>query len=220
MQEIQCDKEVYLTKSFRFGPAIAQHASRILAALGENQIIQPNEKIESKVSGSGDFEAVLARTNSEVINQTLLALEAGLKPHIVGGTEELSDLVSDVFKLMDGKPARHPKLFGFQSWESVVEFSTSEVGTDFRAFVSLVKKYGPKTLWAALKGAECLPIDANIEVSTGHKSKGLEWSSVLIADDFVKALNEPDPAEYRLFYVAATRARKNLIVNPRAFSKF
>lgn len=64
---------------------------------------------------------------------------------------------------------------------------------------------------------------ADITVSTAHKAKGREWSSVRIAEDFtepedpenVDAVGEPlpgeiDKAEARLAYVAVTLAQHRL----------
>lgn len=64
---------------------------------------------------------------------------------------------------------------------------------------------------------------ADVTVSTAHKSKGREWASVKIADDFTPPRDtdqkddhgQPvpgpvDEAEARLAYVAVTRARQRL----------
>jgi hypothetical protein len=64
--------------------------------------------------------------------------------------------------------------------------------------------------------AEAKPID--VFVTTVHQAKGLEWDKVLIWTDFWgprvnKATGEvemPDPVEFRIAYVAVTRAKKQL----------
>ena len=48
---------------------------------------------------------------------------------------------------------------------------------------------------------------SDLIISTAHKAKGREWSTVRLADDFLrsqpgKPTSGPDPAEVRLFYVA------------------
>jgi hypothetical protein len=57
----------------------------------------------------------------------------------------------------------------------------------------------------------------DVVVSTAHKSKGLEWDRVRIGDDFrypyedkTGAMVWPDDDEYKLSYVAVTRAAKEL----------
>jgi ADP-ribose pyrophosphatase YjhB (NUDIX family) len=60
--------------------------------------------------------------------------------------------------------------------------------------------------------------DADVTISTAHKSKGLEWDNVKISDDFRTPKEDkltgemimPDDDEHRLAYVAVTRAKKAL----------
>ncbi|ASR10761.1 hypothetical protein CHY08_27155 (plasmid) [Rhizobium leguminosarum bv. viciae] len=57
---------------------------------------------------------------------------------------------------------------------------------------------------------------ADLVISTAHKSKGREWKSVRLMDDFLRSSptdkenSGPDPAEMRLLYVALTRAKESL----------
>ncbi|WP_087002259.1 ATP-binding domain-containing protein [Rhizobium sullae] len=59
---------------------------------------------------------------------------------------------------------------------------------------------------------------ADLVISTAHKSKGREWKSVRLMDDFLRSSpadkkdSGPDPAEMRLLYVALTRAKESLEV--------
>lgn len=60
--------------------------------------------------------------------------------------------------------------------------------------------------------------EADLTVVTAHRSKGLEWDTVVLNDDFNDINNPLISAEDRrdeinLLYVAATRARKMLILN-------
>jgi hypothetical protein len=60
-------------------------------------------------------------------------------------------------------------------------------------------------------------------LSTAHKAKGREWDSVRLASDFASArlAQNPDaPSEVRLFYVAMTRARTTLVVEPSLLALF
>lgn len=56
-------------------------------------------------------------------------------------------------------------------------------------------------------------------VSTAHKAKGLEWEDVELADDFTK-VTDPSIEDRRLFYVAATRAKHELAVDPCVFAPY
>ncbi len=60
--------------------------------------------------------------------------------------------------------------------------------------------------------------DAQVTVSTAHRSKGLEWDVVVLNEDFCDITDPLLSAEERqdetnLLYVAVTRARKTLVLN-------
>lgn len=60
--------------------------------------------------------------------------------------------------------------------------------------------------------------EADITVSTAHRSKGLEWERVVLGDDF-QDIADPLMSEQErrdetnLLYVAVTRARRTLVLN-------
>jgi superfamily I DNA/RNA helicase len=222
METIAGCEETALTQSFRFGDEIAASATRVLATLGEQHRIRGNPATRSVILPSGRGAAVLARTNAAVILEVLEAINAGHHPHVCGGTKDITRLLGDVYELKAGKPALSPEFFGFQQWKDVVEFSDTEEGGSLRAFVRLVQQYGEAKLWAAIKKAVPREEDADVILSTAHKAKGREWESVRLASDFVSSTGS-DPiaaSEVRLFYVAMTRAKERLIVDPDVLRTF
>lgn len=223
MSKIDTDLETTLTQSFRFGPEIANEATRILSRLGEANALQGNAAIRSEIGTAIETDAVLARTNAMVITETLAALDRGRLPFIVGGTDELEEMVRDVYRLMDGQPGLHPDFFGFKNWTEVVSFANSDEGEGLRAFVSLVLQNGPGVLWTAIHRSADDESTADISISTAHKAKGCEWESVRLATDFTTDAND-DVAladeESRLFYVAITRAKRVLSVDPATLAAF
>jgi superfamily I DNA/RNA helicase len=211
MEKMTTAHTCYLTQSFRFGPRIAEHASKILEGLGERKSLRGNGLVDSFVSPNGKTQTVLTRTNSMVIAEVLAAIEAGVSPHIVGGADEIKQMVGDVFNLKKGEPANHPDFFGFRDWDEVVAFSQTEEGEDLVRFVQLIERYGERQLWFAVKNTQPDETAAVMCISTAHKAKGREWETVRIAEDFAVKLEENgaiDPAEARLFYVSITRAQK------------
>lgn len=223
MSEIETPQNTSLTQSFRFGPEIARAANLILCRLGETQELRGFDLIRSHISNGDTARAILARTNATVIAETLRALERERKPHIVGGTVELKELLRDVESLMEGKPGQRPEFFGFTNWEQVIEFAASDEGEPLRRFVTLVQTNGTGRLWAAVINAEAEEDKADVVISTAHKGKGREWASVRIAEDFsaCQSDNEAIPeAELRLFYVAITRAKKELMIDPDLMRAF
>ncbi len=187
MEEIQGCEEAYLTQSFRFGPVIADAASQVLRTLGEDKPIRGINSLNSSVDSHGTARTVLARTNATVILEVLESMNAGLRPCVVGGTDDLKRLLSDVYELKSGKPGACPEFFGFQNWQEVIAFADTEEGEDLRTFVQLVEQHGEDKLWAAVVSAQKGEEDADIILSTAHKSKGREWESVRLAQDFLSS---------------------------------
>jgi hypothetical protein len=224
MAKIDGCGETYLTQSFRFGARIADIASEVLKTLGEEKPLRGNPAVVSTVGANGRTRAVLARTNATVILEILQAIATGLRPFVIGGTKDLKRLLSDVFELKNGNPGECPEFFGFENWVEVVEFSETEEGEDLRTFVQLVEQHGERKLWAAVSSVHDKEETSDIILSTAHKAKGREWESVKLAPDFLSSrLNGVDPnaeAEVRLFYVAMTRAKQHLSVDPEMLGTF
>ena len=225
MEQVAGCDETSLTRSFRFGELIAEAASRVLGRLGESQRLRGNPMVRSSIKDAlTPTRAVLARTNANVIVEVLEAVRAGRKPCIVGGTGELTRLLSDVYELKDEKPASSPEFFGFASWREVVAFADSEEGESIKSFVQLVEQHGENKLWPAVKGAHEDEKSADVVLSTAHKAKGREWDSVRLTGDFASSRADADPAEdqaeTRLFYVAMTHAKSVLAVDPTVLTHF
>jgi hypothetical protein len=224
MEEISGCEEAYLTESFRFGPDIALAASKVLGTLGERRSLTGNPAIRSRIAAEGQAKTILARTNATLMGEALEAMSRDLRPHVVGGVGELKRLISDVFELKSGSPGTHPELFGFASWPEVVEFAEDEEGEHLQAFVKLVHQHGEQKLWVAVRHTAEAEAEADVLLSTAHKAKGREWDAVRLASDFhSRRLTPGHPeaeAEVRLFYVAMTRAKRRLYVEPEVLEAF
>lgn len=214
MESIETNASTYLTTSFRFGNAIADLATKMLLKLGERQPVRGNPGLVSRI-GRTNPEAVLARTNATTITAVIEALDAGRRPHLVGDKSELMEMLKAVQALKEGQPTNCPAFFGFKSWDEVIEFARSDEGAHLVMFVNLVEKRGERQLmWALNRTVD--EEKADLIISTAHKSKGREWKSVRLMDDFLRSSPtddknvEPDPSELRLLYVALTRAKETL----------
>jgi hypothetical protein len=230
MERIATDRETRLTKSFRFGSALAEAASRVLATLGECVSISGNESVTSRI-GPTNPTTILARTNAGTIGAVIAALDDGHHPHLVGGTKDFMDLLRGVVDLKQGQPSEVPEFFGFSDWNSVVAFARSGEGPHLLTFVNLVESRGEKQLmWALRQTVE--ENESDLIISTAHKAKGREWPRVRLMDDFIptprrttdqasrQIAPEDDQAETRLLYVAMTRAKEELEIPPPLAARF
>ena len=105
----------------------------------------------------------------------------------------------------------------FEEYRSIAKATKDpEMGQGVR----LLDMYFPLPMLLAIlkKQAVTRETDADVTVVTAHRSKGLEWNTVRINDDFVDItdplLNRREREdELNLLYVSVTRARKVLVPN-------
>jgi superfamily I DNA/RNA helicase len=146
-----------------------------------------------------------------------MAADSNRRVFIPGGVNDLLRLVEDAERLKEHQPALGLELAGFASWREVEDYVNTDEGKSLVSFVRLVGKYGIRTLKSVLGGVLASPEPGCVTISTAHKGKGLEWSSVMLNEDFAISDGEAEggivTAERRLFYVAMTRAKHRLFVD-------
>jgi UvrD-like helicase family protein len=207
-----------LTKSWRFGPQLADEANKWLKVLGSGMRLTGNSAVRTHIGDIGvDFaDAVVCRTNAETIHQAIAALAAGRRTALVGGTRAIEDMARAAQALQDGKATEHPELAMFESWDAVKEYAkTDAASADLRVLVRLVEKHGTSGI-RKITRQFVDERDAEVRISTAHKAKGREWDSVMIGGDFFEPKAQPgtpgavDRDEARLSYVSITRAKRSL----------
>jgi superfamily I DNA/RNA helicase len=126
-------------------------------------------------------------------------------------------LLNGVEQLVQGEASTHPDLLGFSHWAEFKKAAEQDgAPRDMQQLVKVVNNCPRKTLRAALtRGTKTKEAQAEWVFSTAHKSKGREWVSVYLGDDFPEPDVDPDspdfePEEARLAYVAITRAQYKL----------
>lgn len=222
MRLFDCDKTVALTQSFRFGDAIAETANRYLAQLDAPTRVRGNPMISDRI----DFEAthtaaVLARTNGGAVAEVIQAQRAGHKVAMIGKIAAAVKFCTTARSLLAGEAPEDPTYAAFSTWTDLAEWLENQPGvTDVAVLAKLISDNGVDVIEAALNNL-VPPHMADVTVATCHSAKGLEFSSVRIADDF----DNPDEAprsgpfavsdddivdEQRLAYVALTRAQNTL----------
>ncbi|MCX8966302.1 ATP-dependent helicase [Erwinia psidii] len=221
--------QLYLTHSFRFGPAVARVANRLLARQGEMLSVTGSGGDDSVVNClpedvSRQHVAILSRTVAGVIGSALEASLAGKKVYWVGGiggykTEELEDLYwfsADMPERMQS-PSLAREYRNFEEFESVARATKD---AEMNQGLRLLDQYFPmpQKLQVMREHAVTDESQATVSVSTAHRSKGLEWPVVVLNDDFAD-ITDPLLAarectdETNLLYVAVTRARQTLVIN-------
>ncbi|MFI5966967.1 UvrD-helicase domain-containing protein [Streptomyces asoensis] len=212
-----------LTRSFRFGPRLAEQANRWLELADAPIRLTGTQTIPTEVGTIACPDAVLCRTNIGAMREVMSLLAAGYSVALTRGGHALSALALAARDLKEGRRTSHPELVLFTSWGEVQEYATYDpAGGDLQPFVDLVEAHGPDAILAAVDElAE--EKHADVTVSTAHKAKGREWPAVRIADDFPpprdtdqhdaegRPILEPvNDTDARLAYVAVTRARHHL----------
>lgn len=210
LERMQADHDAWLTQSFRFGPAIAEQANKILERLDSELRLRGTDAIPSRVGPLAMPQAILTRTNATSVVHVLQAIDAGIAVHLVGGGTEVIRFAEAAEELREVGHTEHPELACFNSWAEVQQYVQEDPqGSDLKLLVDLIDEFGADVIVDALAK---MPDEreADLVVSTAHKSKGRQWDSVQLADDFPDGSKDVAAEELRLLYVAATRARRQL----------
>ena len=154
---------------------------------------------------------ILCRTNACAVANLLNGIASGKRPFLVGGGADVIKFVEAAQSLQQGRGTSHPELACFGSWGEVEEYSKLEEGSDLKLMVKLIGEFGCRAILDALRRMP-QEKDADLIISTAHKSKGREWDHVRLASDFPTKSKCSDP-ERKLLYVAVTRAKLVLDVS-------
>ena len=212
----------YLTQSFRFDNNVARVANMILKTFKQEPRKIVGTPVPVKPPWDIGHHTIIARTNATLFDRAV-RLYKRHKIGFVGGVGSYRlTLLKDVYYLYKKDHSRikdvYVKSFGsfkkLQSYARAVEdFELSSVCKMVEKYTSTIPAHVDKIMEQAVEGDK-----AGILLTTAHKSKGLEWSNVLLMEDFHPLLKEGkiidpagvDPDEFNLIYVAMTRAMVNL----------
>ncbi|MHA6761811.1 UvrD-helicase domain-containing protein [Streptacidiphilus sp. PAMC 29251] len=209
--------ELTLSQSFRFGNAIAEEANVWLGVLDAPLRLTGYDRIDSRLGQLHRPDAILCRTNAGCMGAAMALMATGTKVAVVGGGKAMKDMAYAAVDLKAGRATSHPELMAFSTWDQVVDYAENDPdGADLKPLVDLIEEHGPTRLIQAA-GALSDERNAQVTVSTAHKSKGREWATVKIGSDFHAPKRNPETGELRitralamLAYVAVTRAREVL----------
>lgn len=231
----------FLSTSFRFGQPIADLATAIL---DRKSYLKEQKPIAIK--GQGDLsetksKAVIARTNLGLLLQAInyitenrkikrIYFEGNINSYTYA--EEGASLY-DVLNLHNRKHEfiKDRLIRSMKNVEELEDYIKKTEDAQLLTMVNVVKEYGDSIprLIKDLKNKHVKDDEkhlAEVVFSTVHRSKGMEYDSVHLADDFVtreeieevkKDLDEASKAELieeiNLLYVAVTRAKSTLHIH-------
>lgn len=216
---------MFLTQSFRCPEPIAQSANQYLKVLGA-------EKDFHGTTASKDTDrACLCRTNGGVFKNAIEYMEAGDALHFLGGFDSYNfKILLDIQSMKEGQMNRiqDPFIRCFRDFEELQEYAEYDV--ELNSKVKIVDTYGPRVrpLYFQMRSEACDRKNADVVLSTGHRSKGQEFGNVRLGNDFISLkeelaeIHEMEEAkqtvtpieikqeELNLLYVAMTRSKRVL----------
>lgn len=214
-----------MSQSFRFGPAIAEAANRILSYKRDvpDFPIKGSDQMNTVIGHvhRDDRHARIYRTNRALIREALLLHDRGVPFAIAGNNDDVISMIRSVLALKEGERNRisHPWVRSLKTWENAL--AKAEKGGEARELdqaIKVVEEFDGR-VEEIIRIFETATDESRAQVilTTAHRSKGREWNNVIIGPDFDPVLERSKgtrtwDAEMNLLYVAATRAMECLDV--------
>lgn len=240
METVQDSAEniFYLTRSFRFGKGIADLASNLLAdfrgatkplvGLGHCQ------DTRFKVDHSKQH-AILSRTNGGVFRTAVDCVMKEVPFSLITGVDNYQfNKILDTFNLHEGASDKIRDNFirRFPSFMEASEYAEEVEDKELSSMIKIVEEYRSDIpgLIEEIKKRSISDREAKekaiVQITTAHRSKGLEFDQVVINDDYPELMDgenglpmvpesREDREEIHLAYVATTRAREAIQLNPQ-----
>ena len=182
--------ELFLTESFRFGEEVAAAANRLLAVKRERNRVRGGRRVPPSST-----KACIARGNASLYRRAALMAQQGGTVCWVGGIDGYRlDLLNDIWLLKAGRRSEIKDRFvaRFEDFDALQGYATAQDERDLKAWIRVIEGH---TRWQAIPEEIALvrsrsvaqPEGATLALATAHKSKGLEFGSVELADDFPEA---------------------------------
>ncbi|WP_072680320.1 UvrD-helicase domain-containing protein [Arcobacter sp. LA11] len=226
--------EYKLSKSFRFANTYAkvlQDSLNELYKINTNKLLKiSGTDNETKIGrNSIDLDkqfCVIARSTFGLIQEIVHLIHDNKKIYFEGGYGSYSFMNQTVYSIFYLKEKKFNKITmneikEFESIYELEQFSKETKNQDFLNVIKFINTYGDNIFEINKKIKEKLTTkkdEADIIFTTTHKSKGLEYDQVIMANDFIskkEITNKKNKMsftqiieELNIYYVAATRAKK------------
>lgn len=123
MSQTQKDVELPLTKSWRFGPEVADIGNRFLQLVKSQGRVEGGAK-SAIVENMQDADAILVRSNAGMVDEAIKEIEKGRTVGVPKDTKkDLNSMVNSVAYLMgkgDAPSRMHDDLAAYRNWEEVL----------------------------------------------------------------------------------------------------
>ena len=218
LARVKLPKQVQLTQSFRFGQPIADIANAVLTEYKKiPSFIKGLTSIQSQVEFIEDPDAIISRTNAALMKELLTQNRLGKRVGIAGGTAQIQMMLDGIKDLKEGRRSTVQDLSVFKDYDELMAYTNTNSGRDLKSVLNQINKYGISTLKQAVQNT--VKVDTHnksavdIVLTTAHRSKGLEWPKVKLANDFKHPHSENpvgqpfDESDINLLYVAVSRAK-------------
>lgn len=201
---------MHLSQSWRYGEVVASVAECILHK--DNVQVKGNSNILSELSeiDTSLNHTVIFRTNAELLNYAEKLMDKGVTVSIEIDIKNFIRQVNSIIELRKGGKPFHDNIARFGSFEELLEYSKESV--EIQRMISTAMRHDAIDFLEKLESNN-QSTNPTVILTTAHKSKGLEFDNVVIADDFKfgeKDLLDMPEQETNLLYVACTRAKKKL----------
>ena len=214
-----------LTKSYRFGKNIASFVNAVCEKMYKEPLNLTGASEEDgevilneNVSLSGAYSAFITRTNACLFDKAFSLMNEKTLVSIPFDWDEVKSMLMDVFYISIGLRGKiiNKKFKDYESFEYMKKIAKSGGDIEISYLIRVVEKYGldlPDNI-RTLERYLSAPKYADVVLLTAHKSKGLEFFDVELANDFPK-IATANLEEKNLIYVAMTRVMERLKPNKR-----
>lgn len=213
-----------LSKSFRYGPEVARIATTVLEGAMK---VEGLETLDSKVGLVGTVDRSkpytrLFRTNAALLIEAIKEVEKGTEVALEIDVKDFVRLLQSAQALFEGrqKDVKHEEIVPYAEWAELVNEGKFNAGLG--RVVKAVAEY-KAVEWIRILENFQNSRNAHVTFTTAHKSKGREWSQVVVENDFKSCYNDDGEfvglptEEQNLLYVAVTRAVDRLEYNKTVF---
>lgn len=219
-----------LSKSFRYGDEVASLAKYII---NDAIDVKGDETINSKLyftqhpdTNDIDKYTMIFRTNSALLERAVEMIGMGVKVKCEIDANKFKSMISSSKSLFVGdvRNIKDDEIAVYSNWNEMLE--DSKDNPEIKRLVDIVlgnKVYTYVTaLDSLIKASKQKDIKYDVLLTTAHKSKGMEWDNVVIADDFntESIFDKREQQEVNLYYVACTRAIETLQIPYSVYKEY